>query len=52
MEKIVRKNKEWFSINDFMEKHGIRSNATVYKMVKDGRAEMDTFMGKRIFTKL
>jgi hypothetical protein len=50
MEKIVKNGKEWFSIKDFMEKYGVRSNATVYNMVKDGRALMDRFMGKRIFS--
>jgi len=50
MEKIVRNNREWYSIMDFMERHNIKSNATVYNMVKDGRALMDKFMGKRIFS--
>ena len=52
MDKIVKNNKDWFSIADFMEKYGIGSNATVYNMVKDGRAEMSEFMGKRIFAKV
>lgn len=51
MEKLTLKNKDWYSIKDFMDKYGIRSNATVYAMVKDGRATQDKFMGKRIFSK-
>lgn len=49
MEKITLKGKDFYSIRDFMEKYGIKSNATVYNMVKDGRAVQDRFMGKRIF---
>ena len=50
MEKVTIKGKDWFSINDFMEKYGIKSNATVYAMVKDGRAFANKFLGKRIFS--
>lgn len=49
MEKVTIKGKDWFSIKDFMGKYGIKSNATVYNMVKDGRALQNKFMGKRIF---
>jgi len=51
MEKITLEKKDWYSIKDFMEKYGIKSNATVYAMVKDGRASASKWMGKRIFTK-
>lgn len=51
MEKITIKGKDWYSIADFMEKYNVKSNATVYNMVKDGRAIADKFMGKRIFAK-
>jgi hypothetical protein len=50
MEKIVKDGKDWFSIKDFMERHKIKSNATVYAMCKDKRASMSQFMGKRIFS--
>lgn len=49
MDKIVMNNKEWYSIIDFMNKYNIKSNATVYAMVKDKRALASWFMGKRIF---
>lgn len=49
MEKVKIKGKEWYSIFDFMTTYNIKSNATVYNMVKDGRALQDKFMGKRIF---
>lgn len=49
MEKLTIKGRDWYSIDDFMAKYGIRSNATVYSMVKDGRAVANKFMGKRIF---
>ena len=49
MDKITIANREWYSIQDFMEQYNIKSNATVYAMIKDGRALADKFMGKRIF---
>lgn len=50
MEKVRLKGKDYFSISDFMEKYSIGSNATVYAMVRDGRAIKDKFMGKVVFS--
>jgi len=40
---------EFFTIKDFMTKYEIRSNATVYKMVRDGRAVQRKFLGRSVF---
>lgn len=50
MEKVKKDNKTWYDVKGFMSTYGIKSNATVYAMCRDGRAKMDKFMGKRVFS--
>jgi len=47
MEKITIDKIDWYLIDDFMDKYGIKSNKTVYNKVKD-----KTVLSKSIYGRI